>query len=118
MVLGHCPKCGRGRLFAGYLKISEACDSCKLDFSVHDVGDGPVVPVMLVIGPIIVGLSFWLEFSIHPPILLHLIVWSPLIVVFWLVLLRPFKAVFIGPQFKLRSINGEFPDNDDSQKQT
>ena len=115
--MGRCPRCTRVRLFSGYLEISEACDNCKLEFSAHDAGDGPVVPVILIVGPIVAGFLFLLEFSIHPSIWLHLIVWPPLILVLCLALLRPFKAIFIGAQFKFRSVNGEFPDNDNCQKQ-
>ena len=25
---GLCPVCGKGRLFAGYLRVAEACESC------------------------------------------------------------------------------------------
>ena len=114
--MGHCPRWARGRRFTGYFEISEACDICKLEFSAHDAGDGPVVPVMLIVGPIIAGCAFLLEFSIHPSIWLHLIVWPPLILVLCLALLRPFKAIFIGAQFKFRSVKGRFPDNDNSQK--
>ena len=114
-ILGRCPRCARGRLFAGYLKISEACDNCNLGFSAHDAGDGPVVPVMLIVGPVVAGSSFWLEFSIQPSLWLHLVIWPPLILILCLGLLRPFKAIFIGAQFKFRSVNGEFPDGDDFQ---
>ena len=105
-----------GSVFTGYLKISEACDNCNLGFSAHDAGDGPVVPVMLIVGPVVAGSSFWLEFSIQPSLWLHLVIWPPLILILSLGLLRPFKAIFIGAQFKFRSVNGEFPDGDDSQK--
>ena len=115
-ILGRCPRCAQGRLFVGYLKISEACDNCDLGFTQHDSGDGPVVPVMLIVGPIIAGFSFWLEFSIQPPIWLHFVIWLPLILIFCLVLLRPFKAIFIGAQFKFWSINGEFPNSDHFKK--
>ena len=40
-ILGRCPRCAGGRLFTGYLKISEACDNCNLGFSAHDAGDSP-----------------------------------------------------------------------------
>ena len=64
-ILGRFPRCARGRLFAGYLETTEACDICKLEFSAHDAGDGPVVPVILIVGPIVAGSSFLLEFSVN-----------------------------------------------------
>ena len=52
---GRCPRCGVGKLFVRYLKITERCDACGLGIGGHDVGDGPVVPATLVLGGIIVG---------------------------------------------------------------
>ncbi len=79
-LLGRCPRCAEGRLFKSYLKISERCDVCGLGFSDHDVGDGPVVPAILVLGGIIVGLALWLELEFQPPLWLHMVLWGPLLV--------------------------------------
>ena len=37
----RCPRCGQGRLFAGFLTLAPACDRCGLDYSFVDSGDGP-----------------------------------------------------------------------------
>ncbi|HJO75221.1 MAG TPA: DUF983 domain-containing protein, partial [Rhodospirillales bacterium] len=63
---GRCPRCGDGRLFESYLKITERCDNCGLGFGGHDVGDGPVVPAIMVLGGIIVGLALWVELAYQP----------------------------------------------------
>lgn len=43
----RCPGCGEGRLYAGFLKVAEACGRCGLDLRDHDAEDGPVVFVIL-----------------------------------------------------------------------
>ena len=52
----RCPRCGRGRLFAGLLSVRQACEVCGLDLSAQDAGDGPAVFVIFFLGLIVVGL--------------------------------------------------------------
>ena len=40
---GRCPRCGKGRLFRSYLKITRRCDACGLGFAGHDVGRRPLL---------------------------------------------------------------------------
>ena len=109
-VFGRCPRCGRGRLFSGYLKVALSCSACGLDYAGHDAADGPVVPIMLIVGFLSAGGALWLEFALFPPTWLHLIIWPPVIVLLSLALLRPFKALFIGAQFKFRAEGDKFPE--------
>ena len=109
-ILGRCPRCGAGRLFSGYLKVAESCPDCGLDYTGHDAADGPVVPIMLIVGFLSASGALWLEFTSHPPTWVHLIIWSPMILMLSLALLRPFKALFIGAQFKFRAEGDKFPD--------
>jgi uncharacterized protein (DUF983 family) len=97
-LLGRCPECGEGELFAGYLKAAQSCGSCSADFSRADSGDGPAVFVMFVVGFIVVPLALVLEVAARPPVWLHLVLWIPLAIVLTLALLRPFKGVLITLQ--------------------
>ncbi len=45
-LLCRCPRCGRGKLFSGFLSIAPACGVCGLDLGDHDSGDGPAVPLI------------------------------------------------------------------------
>ena len=109
-ILGRCPRCGTGRLFSGYLRVSECCSACGLDYTGHDAADGPVVPIMLIVGFLSAGGALWLELTFHPSIWVHLVVWPPIILLLSLALLPPFKALFIGAQFKYRADGDKFPD--------
>ena len=40
-VFERCGRCGKGRLFKGYLKFRDECDTCGLDFRGADTADGP-----------------------------------------------------------------------------
>ena len=96
----RCPRCGRGRLFSGLLDVRPACETCGLDFSPHDTGDGATVFVILFLGALVVGLAIWLESALSPPIWVHLVVWIPVISLLSVVLLRPFKGVLIALHFR------------------
>ncbi len=96
----RCPRCGRGRLFAGLLNVRPACEVCGLDLSAQDAGDGPAVFVILFLGLIVVGLAAIVEIEFSPPIWVHLMLWTPLIVVGAIAMLRAFKAGLIALQYR------------------
>ena len=98
----RCPRCGRGRLYAGLLNVREVCEICGLDLSGQDAGDGPAVFVIFFLGLIVVGLAALIEIKFSPPIWLHLVLWTPLIVVGAIAMLRPLKAGLIALQYRHR----------------
>src|ERR1700757_710556 len=53
----RCPRCGKGKLFAGLLSVRGTCENCGLDLSAQDAGDGPAVFVILFLGFIVVILG-------------------------------------------------------------
>ncbi len=99
-LLCRCPKCGKGRLYSGYLKIVDKCTHCGLELRKHDAGDGPAVFVVLIVGAVIVGLALWVEISYQPPYWVHGAIWAPAILGGCLGALRPAKALMIAQQFK------------------
>jgi len=98
----RCPRCGRGRLYAGLLNVRGVCEICGLDLSGQDAGDGPAVFVIFFLGLIVVGLAALIEIKFSPPIWLHLVLWTPLIVVGAIAMLRPLKAGLIALQYRHR----------------
>ena len=106
---GRCPRCGKGRLFERYLKFVERCDACDLGFAGHDVGDGPVVPATMVLGGVIVGLALMLEKSLAPPLWVHAVLWTPLVIILTLAILPRLKGLSVGLQYRFRSTEEETP---------
>jgi len=96
----RCPRCGKGRLFAGLLSVRQACEICGLDFSAQDAGDGPAVFVILFLGLIVVGLAAVVEIWFSPPMWVHLLLWTPLILGGAIAMLRPLKAGLIALQYR------------------
>lgn len=96
----RCPRCRQGPLFAGLLTVRPVCGVCGLDLSGQDAGDGPAVFVILFLGLIVVGLAAIVEIAFSPPVWVHLVLWTPLIVLGAIAMLRPFKSVMIALQYR------------------
>ena len=102
----RCPRCGRGGLYTGLLKVRRVCEVCGLDLSAQDAGDGPAVFVILFLGLIVVALAALLEIRFSPPIWVHLLLWTPLITGGAVVMLRPLKAGLIALQYHHHLLGG------------
>src|ERR1700744_2043026 len=72
-----CPRCGRGKLFQGFLALRPHCDACGLDYDFADAGDGPAVFIILLAGFIVVGAALIVEAVYHPPYWVHAALWIP-----------------------------------------
>jgi uncharacterized protein (DUF983 family) len=99
-LLCRCPRCGEGKLFAGLLTVRPACPVCGLDFSAQDAGDGPAVFVILFLGLIVVLLAAIVEVEFSPPIWVHLVLWTPVIIGGAILMLRPLKAGMIALYYR------------------
>jgi uncharacterized protein (DUF983 family) len=103
---GRCPRCGEGRIFAGFLSLAPSCMACGLDLSFADSADGPAVFVILAVGFLIAGAALIVEIAYSPPIWVHVIVWGPLVLILCLGLLRPLKGVMVALQYSNRAQQG------------
>lgn len=107
-----CPRCGRGRLFKGFLTVAERCSVCGLDLARHDSGDGPAVFLIFILGFTAVPLALWLEFTYAPPIWVHVLALGGFVVGLTVALLRPSKALTVALQYRHRS--RDFDDDGDA----
>ena len=102
----RCPRCGRGRLFAGFLAVAPSCAACGLDLAFADAGDGPAVFVTLLGGFVVLGLALLVEVRYEPPVWVHLAIFLPLALVVCLGMLRPLKGVLIAQQYRTKAEQG------------
>ena len=96
---GRCPNCGEGHLFEGFLKVTSECEACGYDLRAADSGDGPAVFVILIAGFIVAFAALFTEFTVHPPVWVHLVLWLPATLIISLGMLRPLKGVMLASQF-------------------
>ena len=95
-----CPRCGKGKLFAGFLALASKCNVCGLSYDFANSGDGPAVFVIFAVAPLVIVLAVIFEALVHPAPYVHLIIWLPVTVILCLALLRPFKAIMIALQYR------------------
>jgi uncharacterized protein (DUF983 family) len=102
----RCPQCGEGKLFQGFLTLRPCCESCGLDYSSFDSGDGPAVFIILAAGFVVVFAALAVEVLYQPPFWLHAVLWLPLILITTLLPLRPIKALMIALQYRHKAAEG------------
>jgi uncharacterized protein (DUF983 family) len=102
----RCPRCGRGRLFDGYLTVAARCQACGFDLTKADSGDGPAVFIIFILGFLVVPLALLLESTIAPPYWIHVALWPVVILGGALGLLRPLKGLLIALQFHHKASEG------------
>jgi uncharacterized protein (DUF983 family) len=108
----RCPRCGKGKMFSGFLRLAPACETCGLDYSFVDAGDGPAVFVILIAGFIVVGAALIVETLYQPPFWLHAAMWLPLILITTLAPLRALKGVLIALQYHHKAAEGRLERRD------
>ncbi|MFZ3349642.1 MAG: DUF983 domain-containing protein [Xanthobacteraceae bacterium] len=104
----RCPRCGKGKLFAGFLAPRPRCEVCGLDYKFADSGDGPAVFIMFPAGFIVVGAALITEAVYHPPYWVHAALWLPLILIVTLGPLRPMKGMMIALQYFHKAAESRF----------
>lgn len=102
----RCPRCGEGRLYAGYLTLADQCDVCDLDLAQLESGDGPAFFIILIVGFILGAAILYTELTYTPPYWVHAVIALVLGVLLPLVLLRPAKAYMIALQYKNKAAEG------------
>lgn len=106
----RCPRCGRGKMFAGFLTLAPRCDVCGLDYAFIDTGDGPAIFIIMLAGAIVVACALIVEVKYQPPFWLHAVLWLPLILATTLLPLRSMKALLIALQFHHKAAPGRLVD--------
>jgi uncharacterized protein (DUF983 family) len=102
----RCPRCGRGKLYSGFLTLRPDCEACGLDYAFIDSGDGPAVFVIMIAGAIVVTAALITEVKYQPPFWLHAALWLPLTLVVTLWPLRAIKSLLIALQFHHKAAEG------------
>lgn len=98
----RCPRCGRGKLYGGLLKVADQCGECGLDLKAHEQGDGPATLSILFIGALVGIAASVVEVMLTPPFWVHAVLWTPLIIVGSLLSLRWIKAAIIAAQYQFK----------------
>ena len=107
----RCPRCGKGKLYAGFIDLRPRCEACGLDYAFIDAGDGPAIFIIMPAGAVVVGAALIVEIKYQPPFWLHAALWLPLILATTLLPLRSMKALLIALQFHHKAAEGRLIDH-------
>jgi uncharacterized protein (DUF983 family) len=107
-----CPRCGKGKLYSGFLTLRPRCEACGLDYAFIDAGDGPAVFIIMIAGAIVVGCALIVEIKSQPAFWVHAALWLPLILVTTLLPLRAMKSLLIALQFHHKAAKGRLIDRE------
>jgi uncharacterized protein (DUF983 family) len=104
--MGRCPKCGEGKLFFRYLKLSPQCLACQADFRMADIGDGAAVFVIMLVGALVVpiGMVMQLGFGVSTGVTIGAM--GALTLVFSAALLPIAKGVLFAAQWAYKTGDG------------
>lgn len=95
--LSHrCPNCGRGKLYARYLKQVDVCSECGAPIGKIRAEDGPPWLTVLMLGPFLAGLTFISARQESWPVWIKLPALSAFAVFAVLMLLPRIKGAIIG----------------------
>jgi uncharacterized protein (DUF983 family) len=102
---GLCPRCGSSGLFAGVARFADCCPNCQLDFKASDVGGGPEVFLILIVGTLVVVGALIVDLRYAPQWWVHL-VWLPLAAGLTLAGLRVAKAALFYQSWRHKAGEG------------
>jgi uncharacterized protein (DUF983 family) len=113
-IRGLCPRCGRGRLFSGFLKLAPKCNACGLDYSFADPADGPAFFVMMTMAIPATGFGMWIELAYNPPLWVHFVTTLPFLLLSCVPILRPIKGVLVASQYINKAEEGRLVPPDEA----
>lgn len=108
----RCPRCGKGKLFRGFLTLAPRCEVCGLDYAFVDTADGPAFFVMFLSGFIVAASALAVEMAYSPPYWVHAVLWIPLILLTTIAPLRPMKGLLVAMQYHHKAEEVRFTGSD------
>lgn len=103
---GLCPRCQKGHLFVGFLKLAPRCEVCSLDYTFADPADGPAFFAMSIVAFPALAFALWLQVTYEPAYWVHLFTTLPLTIGACLLLLRPLKGWLVCSQYFHKAAEG------------
>ena len=91
-----CPNCGKGKLFAGYIKPVETCSHCEEPLAEIRADDGPAWLTMLLVGHILAPVMVFLMKPDGPPPWVSGLVLAAIAIIMSIVFLPLTKGLFMG----------------------
>jgi uncharacterized protein (DUF983 family) len=105
---GHCPACGKGKIFNGFLKVAAVCHECGAPLGLARADDAPPYFTILIVGHIIIPLLFIVERSTNQlPLWIMSAIFLPLTLGLAVGLIRPIKGGTVGLMLNLNMLKSD-----------
>jgi uncharacterized protein (DUF983 family) len=101
-LLRRCPNCGQGPMFAKFLKIADSCEACGEELHHHHADDAPPYFTMFIVGHIVIPLMLVVEQVWAPPLEVHFVLWTGLVLALTFALMQPVKGAIVALQWAHR----------------
>lgn len=98
---GRCPKCGQGKIFRSYLKVSGDCPSCGHDLAQYPADDGPAYVTILLVGHLIIAPLLFFPIVWRSPAIYSVPILLGTLAVVTLLALSTVKGGWIGLMYAL-----------------
>lgn len=105
--VGRCPQCGKGRLFARYLKPVAQCSVCNEPLGHIRADDGPAWLTILIVGHILGPVLLEVVPNSSWPDWVSMLVWPAVALLLALVFLPRAKGLFIGMIWRTGCVGSE-----------
>ena len=100
-VLNKCPKCNKGQVFIGVIKLKDKCDLCSFKFYPEKIGDGASWITTFIICFLLVPILFYFEIQYGINKHFYIFIIFPLTLIISILLLRVFRYVLLKRYCKL-----------------
>ena len=101
---GICPRCGKGKMFRGWLQVTDKCDSCGLDYRFAAPDDGPAFFSLCFVAFPLTFFAVWIQVKYDPAWWVHLFTSVPLLIAGCLGCLRPIKGWLVASQYMNKAV--------------
>lgn len=101
---GRCPRCGKGKMFDGWLKLADKCDVCALDYSFANADDGPAFFALCITAFPLTFVAVWVQVAYDPPWWVHMLTSVPILGFGCIATLRPFKGWLVASQYVNKAV--------------
>ena len=101
---GLCPRCGEGKMFQSWLKVSHRCEVCDLDYRFASPDDGPAFFSLTFAAFPLLFLIVWMQVALDLSLPVLMAISIPLMVIGCLLPLRPIKGWLVASQFVNKSV--------------
>ena len=98
---GHCPVCGRGRLFAHLLRVNTVCDVCAAPLGLINADDAPPYFTVFIVAHVVIGAQVALDRTTTLSVATEMAIFLPGTLALVLLLIRPVKGATVGLMMKL-----------------